>query len=111
MSEPCFRCGAPTRDEVLMRGGDHGWGDDASRTVQRYDAAVAPWPDFAGKPIRHGDRLRHPDGSTFVAFRLNGHEHESDAWRCVYDALWVDSSMVTSRLCLQIGDKGQAVVI
>jgi len=41
---PCVYCGAPCRDVVLMRGGDHGWGDDASRTVQIYvggDDAIA----------------------------------------------------------------------
>jgi hypothetical protein len=32
----CPHCGAPCRKEVLMRGGDNGWGDDASRTVFRY---------------------------------------------------------------------------
>jgi hypothetical protein len=39
----CHHCGAPCREEVLMRGGDHGWGDDASRTVLRY--APPPQPD------------------------------------------------------------------
>jgi hypothetical protein len=68
-------------------------------------AAVAPWPDFLGQPIHHGARLLHPfDGSEFVAVRLNGHTDEGDAWRAVYD----DGTV--SRLCLQIGDKGQAVL-
>lgn len=30
------QCGVPCRKEVLMRGGDNGWGDDKSRTVLRY---------------------------------------------------------------------------
>jgi hypothetical protein len=36
------RCGAPCRKEVLMRGGDYGWGDDASRTVLRYAPPASP---------------------------------------------------------------------
>lgn len=66
---------------------------------------VAPWPDFAGRPIRHGDRLTHPvDGNGFVAVRLAGHALEVDAWRAVYD----DGTV--SRLALQIGTKGVASV-
>jgi hypothetical protein len=66
---------------------------------------VAPWPDFLGQSIQHGARLLHPqDGNEFVAVRLHGHADESDAWRAVYD----DGTV--SRLCLQIGDKGQAVL-
>jgi hypothetical protein len=63
---------------------------------------VAPWPDYLGQPIHHGARLSHPDGTGFVAVRLMGHDSDGDAWRAVYD----DASV--SRLCLQIGDKGQA---
>lgn len=65
----------------------------------------APWPDYLGQPIHHGDRLIHPTGQCFTAIRLHGYEHESDAWRAVYD----DASP-PSRLVLQIGDKGQAVL-
>ena len=36
------RCGAPCRKEVLMRGGDHGWGDDESRTILRYVQPIEP---------------------------------------------------------------------
>lgn len=66
--------------------------------------AAAPWPDFKGQTIRHGDRLTHPDGNEFTAIRLHGHDNEGDAWRAVYDDATV------SRLGLQIADKGQAVV-
>ena len=66
---------------------------------------AAPWPDFLGQAIHHGDRLLHPqDGAEFVAVRLNGHSDAGDAWRAVYD------NGTVSRLCLQIGDKGQAVL-
>lgn len=66
---------------------------------------LCPWPDYIGTPIRHGDRLSHPDGTEFVAVYLNGYDTAEDSWRAVYDAGPV------SRLCLQIGDKGQAVLI
>jgi hypothetical protein len=69
---------------------------------------VAPWPDFVGQPINHGDRLMHPDGTTFVAVRLNGHAREEDAWRAVYDA---EPTGSVSRLGLQIGDRGRAAVV
>lgn len=67
---------------------------------------VAPWSDFIGQPIHHGDRLTHQDGTEFVAIRLNGFQEESDAWRAVYD----NAPQSVSRLCLQIGDKGRAVL-
>jgi hypothetical protein len=67
---------------------------------------VAPWPDSAGRPIKHGERLAHPDGTSFIAVRLNGFESETDAWRAVYESVRPD----VARLCLQIGDKGMAVV-
>jgi hypothetical protein len=66
---------------------------------------VAPWPDYLGQPIHHGARLAHPDGTGFVAVRLMGYDSEGDSWRAVYD----DASV--SRLCLQIGDKGQARLV
>lgn len=68
----------------------------------RYD--TAPWKDWAGCKIRHGDRMRHADGTTFVAIRLEGFDHPADAWRAVY------SDLTVSRLCLQIGKRGQACV-
>lgn len=69
---------------------------------------IAPWPDFKGNPIYHGSRLRHPDGTSFVAMRLYGFTQETDAWRAIYDGL--EPSGV-SRLSLQIGDKGQATIV
>lgn len=65
---------------------------------------VAPWPDFQGRPIKHGARLAHPTGQRFTAVFLENHTNATDAWRAVYE----DASV--SRLCLQIGDKGRAVL-
>lgn len=69
------------------------------------NTTIAPWPDFLGQPIHHGDRLQHTYGQGFIAVRLEGHAEEGDAWRAIYDDATV------SRLCLQIGDKGQARVV
>jgi hypothetical protein len=70
-------------------------------------ADLAPWPDFNGNPIHHGDRMWHPvSGQTFTAVRLKGHSDPGDAWRAIYD----DDPLHVSRLVLQIGDKGMAVL-
>lgn len=70
------------------------------------DRGVAPWPDFLNQTIHHGDLLTHPDGTEFVAIRLPGSHHPpGDAWRAVYDEGPI------SRLVLQIGDKGRAVLV
>lgn len=70
------------------------------------DRDLCPWLDFDGRPIRHGDRLIHPSGQTFTAVRLVGHKNPGDAWRAVYD----QDPQSVSRLSLQIGDKGRAVL-
>ena len=66
---------------------------------------MAPWPDFEGNPIRDGDRICHPSGEQGDVYRLPDVEDPGDAWRVRYD----DGSVL--RLCLQIGSKGQAVVV
>ena len=66
---------------------------------------VAPWPDYAGSPIRVGDKIAHPDGTTGVVLFLDEHESPVDQWRVDY------GDGVASRLCFQIGNKGQAVVL
>lgn len=67
---------------------------------------VAPWPDFEGNPIREGDTIRHPtDGATGTVIRLPDQTDHGDAWRVLYR----DGEL--SRLCLQVGEKGQAVVV
>lgn len=66
----------------------------------------APWPDFAGNPIHHGDTLAHPaDTCRFIAVCLPDNPEPTEAWRAVY------SDGTVSRLCLQIGDKGRATVM
>lgn len=65
---------------------------------------VAPWTDFAGNPIKHGDRIRHPKGLEGVVVRLPGYADAHDAWCVAYQ------DRTVSRLSLQIGDRGQAVV-
>lgn len=65
----------------------------------------APWPDFAGNPIHEGDTIEHPSGDRGMVVLLPNEEHEGDQWRVDY------GSGDLSRLSLQIGDKGRAVVI
>lgn len=65
---------------------------------------IAPWKDFKGNNIFEGDKIIHPSGeSGIVVFRKNSIS-DSDNWLVDYD----DGCL--SRLCLQIGDKGMAIV-
>ena len=64
----------------------------------------APWSDFAEKPIHEGDTIRHPDGDTGVVVKIE-FASLSDAWRVDYGDDYL------SRLGLQIGERGQAVVV
>lgn len=64
----------------------------------------APWPDYAGAEIREGDTIQHPDGERGTVVFLADEKEPSDQWRVDYGGGYL------SRLCLQIGDKGQAIV-
>jgi hypothetical protein len=64
-----------------------------------------PWPDFAGNPIFEGDTLVHPDGMSGRVLFVEGCTYPNDAWRVDYG-----DGGPAARLCLQIGDKGQARV-
>lgn len=64
-----------------------------------------PWNDFSGKPIFEGDEIVHPDGVRGRVIFVEGCTYPNDAWRVDY----ADGGMA-SRLCLQIGEKGQGVV-
>lgn len=67
---------------------------------------VAPWPDFLGHEIREGDVIIHPSGEFGIVRWAEAAEVE-DQWLVQYAE---HSQRNMSRLCLQIGDKGQAVV-
>lgn len=75
-------------------------------TTDRYRLRQkAPWPDYAGNDIHEGDTIRHPaDGMEAVVVFDARQSHPADQWRADYGEEYL------SRLCLQIGDKGQAVV-
>lgn len=65
---------------------------------------MAPWTDLRGCAIHEGDTIRHPSGEQGTVVFLPDEAEPGDAWR-------VDCGTgQLSRLCLQIGDKGQAVV-
>lgn len=72
--------------------------------MESLELRVAPWPDFVGNSIHEGDTIVHPDGTRGRVVILSEHQDPGDAWRVDYGTGDV------SRLCLQIGDKGQAVV-
>lgn len=65
---------------------------------------VAPWPDYAGNPIHEGDVIIHPSGESGAVLYLSAELHVSDRWRVDY------GGDIRSRLCLQIRDRGRAVV-
>ncbi|TWR71893.1 hypothetical protein [Pseudomonas marginalis] len=64
----------------------------------------APWKDYAGSQIHEGDKIVHPTGETGIVVVLPNEDHEADKWRVDYGDGYL------SRLALQIGDKGMAVV-
>jgi hypothetical protein len=66
----------------------------------------APWQDFAGNDIHEGDIIEHPSGERARVCFWEDQPKSTEQWRAFYEA-WGHHS----RLCLQIGDKGQAVVI
>ncbi len=75
-------------------------------TMQRVSAQDrAPWPDYAGCHIHNGDTIRHPDGTVGRVIVVDGETLDEDRWRVDY------GNEHLSRLVLQIGDKGQAVVV
>lgn len=65
----------------------------------------APWTDFKGNDIHEGDVIQHPDDQRGTVVFLPEEKELSDQWRVNYN----DGGL--SRLCLQIGDKGKAVVV
>lgn len=66
----------------------------------------APWSDFNGQSIHDGDMIVHPvSGESGKVIFLAEEKEPTDQWRVDY------GDGLLSRLCLQIGDKGEAVVI
>lgn len=65
---------------------------------------TAPWPDFAGGEIREGDTIQHPLGERGRVVFLPTEDDPSSQWRVDYGDAYL------SRLCLQIGPSGRAVV-
>lgn len=64
-----------------------------------------PYQDFKGNDLHVGDLIEHPNGERGQIVLLTDGETEDDKWRVDYDG-WP-----FSRLCLQVGDKGQAVKV
>lgn len=84
----------------------------AVRDIERhYEPAVdsrrvAPWPDFAGNEIREGDMIEHPTGECGAVCFWPHEKDVGDQWRVFYP----ENGGSYSRLGLQIGSKGMAVV-
>lgn len=66
----------------------------------------APWLDFSGNEIHEGDVLVHPSGERGVVCFYPDEKLVEDQWRVFY----AEHGGSHSRLCLQIGDKGQASI-
>jgi hypothetical protein len=66
---------------------------------------ICPFNDFKGGRMCEGDRVIHPSGETGIIEFQVGFEDPADQWRVVYnDGTW-------GRAYLQVGERGQAVVI
>lgn len=68
----------------------------------------APWTDFEGNYIHDGDEIMHPSGDRGVVCFWPEEQAPSDQWRVFYPDPY---GSIHSRLCLQVGDKGRAVVV
>jgi len=65
----------------------------------------SPYKDFYNYEISEGDVIQHPSGEKGTVVFEQRTESDSDNWLVEYE------DGVKSRLCLQVGDKGQAYVI
>lgn len=68
------------------------------------DKAIAPWPDYDGNEIVEGDTVVNPSGQSGTVVYMQNYLELEDQWLVDY------GDEMYSRLCLQIGDKGMAVV-
>ncbi len=64
----------------------------------------APWTDFKGDDIFEGSVIAHPSGQKGTVIFKPERESESDQWLVDYGTGY------ESRLCLQVGGKGQAII-
>jgi hypothetical protein len=69
------------------------------------DKAESPFRDYAGQIIYEGDEIIHPSGECGIVVFIPALDDPNDAWKVSYS-----DSYIESRLCLQVGDKGCAVV-
>lgn len=65
----------------------------------------APWKDYEGGELVDGDYIIHPSGEMGRVWFDSTSDNETDQWRVIYD----QNKDSMSRLCLQVGEKGQAV--
>jgi len=66
---------------------------------------IAPWPDYNGKVITEGDLLCHPSGEIGRVIYIANNPDVQDQWKVDY------GDNTPSRLCDQVGIKGQATVL
>lgn len=65
----------------------------------------APWPDFTGVDIYEGDVIEHPSGEHGIVVFMATEVDPINQWLVEYG----DDGYL-SRLSLQVGDKGRAIV-
>jgi hypothetical protein len=80
--------------------------DENKIEIKEEERRKAPWKDFAGNDIYEGDKIIHPSGEYGIVVFKEDPTEEADRWLVNYGG-----SFFRSRLCLQIGDKGKAVVV
>ncbi|HCV3097136.1 hypothetical protein ACSVHQ_06255 [Acinetobacter nosocomialis] len=65
----------------------------------------APYKDYLNHEIFEGDLIQHPSGEKGIVVFEERTENNSDNWLIQYE------DGIKSRLCLQVGDKGQGIVM
>lgn len=65
----------------------------------------SPYNDYLNCQIFEGDIIQHPSGEKGTVVFEQRSESDSDNWLVQYE------DGIKSRLCLQVGDKGQAYVV
>ncbi|WP_414659204.1 hypothetical protein ACMHYC_10765 [Acinetobacter courvalinii] len=65
----------------------------------------SPFKDYYNYEISEGDVIQHPSGEKGIVVFEKRNESDSDNWLVEYE------DGIKSRLCLQVGGKGQAYVI